>query len=310
MTEPHPPALIALDWGTTSLRAYLLDDAGSIAARAEKPLGILQVPDGDFDRAFAATVAPFLAQKPGLTAIGCGMIGSRQGWLEAPYAACPAGLDELSRAMASLTASDGTAFHIVPGMSVVDADGVPDVMRGEETQILGQFGPGESGVAVLPGTHSKWALVENGRIARFATFMTGEAFAAMRGHTILGRLMREGAAPDAAGFARGLDHAARPQPGRGGLLHRLFSARTLGLFDQIAGDALPSYLSGLMIGAEVEEAIQYLGAAPSTVTVIGAPALAELYATALARRSIVARPGAPDVAVRGLMRIARAAGLL
>jgi 2-dehydro-3-deoxygalactonokinase len=177
MIENVAARLIALDWGTSSLRAYLLGGDGEIIARADEPQGILQVKDGNFADVYRRIVGPWLARNPAMPALGCGMIGSRQGWREAPYAACPAGLDALAAALTPVDTPVGV-FRIVSGMNVIDADGVPDVMRGEESQILGQFGPGQSGVAVLPGTHSKWVLVENGRIDRFATFMTGEAFAA------------------------------------------------------------------------------------------------------------------------------------
>ncbi|MCC6470951.1 MAG: 2-dehydro-3-deoxygalactonokinase [Alphaproteobacteria bacterium] len=302
------PSLIALDWGTTSLRAYLLARDESVLARLERPQGILNVPDRNFDAAFAEAVGGWIGRGM-LPAIASGMIGSRQGWREAPYADCPAGLDALAKALLPVETTNGVALRIVPGVALVDADGVPDVMRGEETQILGQFAAGESGVAVLPGTHSKWVLVEQGRIGRFATFMTGEAFAALKGHTILGRLMT-GDALDGDAFGRGVDHAAHPQAGRGGLLHRIFSARTLGLFDRVKGDALHSYLSGLMIGAEIAEALAWLVQSPTRVTVIGAPELSALYVSALARRGIASTLGLPDAAARGLLRIARAAGLV
>jgi 2-dehydro-3-deoxygalactonokinase len=303
------PCLIALDWGTTSLRAYLVAADETVLARIDRPLGILNVAERRFDRAFVEVTGAWLAQHPALPAIASGMIGSRQGWREAAYADCPAGLDALAKALLPVDAPSGAPLRIVPGVSVTDADGVPDVMRGEETQILGQFAPGESGIALLPGTHSKWVLVEDGRIGRFATFMTGEAFAALHAHTILGRLMTA-TALDADAFGRGVDHAQRPAAGRGGLLHRLFSARTLGLFDRMKGEALHSYLSGLMIGAEIEEALAWLGDRPGRVTVIGAPELSALYVSALARRGIVSTLGLPDAAARGLLRIARAAGLL
>jgi 2-dehydro-3-deoxygalactonokinase len=303
-----PPSLVALDWGTTSLRAYLLARDGAVLERVERPHGILAVAGGDFDAAFADAAGAWLGRDARLPAIACGMIGSRQGWREAPYAACPAGLDALADALVPVTTRAGATLRIVPGVSLVDQDGVPDVMRGEETQILGQFADRQSGVAVLPGTHSKWVLVERGAIGRFATFMTGEAFAAFAAHTILGRLMTS-SAPDAGAFARGVDHAARPAAGRGGLLHRIFSARTLGLFDEVKGEALHSYLSGLLIGCEIEEAAAWLGARPDRVTVIGAPELCARYAAALAQRGIAAAPGLADAAACGLMRIARAAGM-
>jgi 2-dehydro-3-deoxygalactonokinase len=301
--------LIALDWGTTSLRAYSVATDETVLERVELPQGILQMPDRDFARAFSDATGAWLARDPGVPVLASGMIGSRQGWREVPYVRCPAGLEALARALAPVTTRGGETLNIVPGVSLVDADGVPDVMRGEETQILGQFAAHETGVAVLPGTHSKWVMVEDGFIARFATFMTGEAFAALHAHTILGRLMAA-TTLDADAFTRGVDHAARPSAGRGGLLHRIFSARTLGLFDKIGGEALHSYLSGLMIGTEIEEALQWLGDRPVRATVIGAPELSALYLSALSRRGIAASLGLPEAAARGLLRIARAAGLV
>jgi len=294
--------LIALDWGTTSLRAYLLGADGAVLERREAPLGILNVEGGDFARAFRGATEGW----PRAPALAAGMIGSRQGWREAPYVECPAGLGDVAR---RLLAVEGAALRIAPGVSLIDADGVPDVMRGEETQIFGACGPGESGIAVLPGTHSKWALVEGGRIRRFATFMTGEAFAALSEHTILGRLF-EGCAPDEAAFARGVAHAALEEKGRGGLLHRLFSARTLGLLGKLPGASLRSYLSGLLIGAELAEALAWLDDAPTRVTVIGGAALARSYRAALEQRGVAAGLAPPDAAATGLLRIARAAGMV
>ncbi len=300
-------ALTALDWGTTSLRAYLVAADGAVLDRLERPLGILQVPGGDFARAFHDAVGPWLAAHPGLPALASGMIGSRQGWGEAAYVACPAGVDALAGSLLAVDAGGGATLRIVPGMSAVDYDGVPDVMRGEETQIFGVALA--DGVAVLPGTHSKWAVVEAGRIAGFATFMTGEAFAAMSAHTILGRLMT-GAEFDADGFARGVVHGGRDAAGRGGLLHRLFSARTLGLFERVPGHALHSYLSGLLIGAEIAEARAWLGRAPAEVAVIGAASLARSYEAALGASGITARIAPADAAARGAIAIARRARLV
>ena len=193
---------------------------------------------------------------PGLPIMLSGMVGSRQGWVEAPYVACPAGAAEIAAAATSVPAARIGRVVVVPGLSARDARGAPDVMRGEETQILGALGAGgrADGLFVLPGTHSKWARVEAGRIVDFATFMTGEVFAALKDHSLLGRLMAPPDATDAAsaadGFARGLAAAAaleRP----GDLLHAIFMTRTLGLFHELPAQGLADYLSGLLIGAEV-----------------------------------------------------------
>ena len=161
---------------------------------------------------------------------------------------------------------------------------------------------------VLPGTHSKWAFAEDGRIVGFATFMTGEVFAVLKEHSILGRLMA-GEAQDEAAFARGLRYA---RAGPGGLLKRLFSARTLGLFDQLPASAIASYLSGLLIGSEIAEALDCLPDAPGAraITVIGNSALALRYRGAIEAAGLRARTGAADAGARGQWLIARAAGLV
>jgi 2-dehydro-3-deoxygalactonokinase len=299
------PALIALDWGTTSLRAWLVAGDGAVLDQLARPLGILAVEGGDFAGAFAATAGAWRRGNPRLPALASGMIGSRQGWREAPYVACPASADAIARGLVTLDAGDGGTLAIVPGLSC-EAHGVPDVMRGEETQILGALDVTVGrALFVLPGTHSKWALVEDGRVMRFASFMTGEVFAVLSRHSILGRLM-EGEAIDAEAFARGL--AAGMRTGTpGSLLHRVFAARTLGLFAREAPTALRGYLSGLLIGAEVAEGLAWSGGGAPTI--IGEPALAALYARALTLAGVAAQIGPVDAALRGLRRIALAAGM-
>jgi 2-dehydro-3-deoxygalactonokinase len=304
-----PPALIGLDWGTTSFRAYRLDGAGAVLEAKSAPAGILKVADGDFERVFEREVGSWLAAAPGLPVIAAGMITSRQGWVEVPYYPCPAGTVEIARALVRHDTAAGRTVHFVPGLSIVGADGVPDVMRGEETQIIGEVdqAPGRR-LLVLPGTHSKWALVEDGRLTWFATFMTGELYGVLKEHSILGRLMA-GEADDEAAFRRGLAYG---RSGRGGLLRRLFSARTLGLFAQLPASAIGAYLSGLLIGSEVAEALDCLEEAPSgrEITVIGSSDLTQRYLTAIEAAGLRGRRALPDAGARGLFLIARAAGLV
>jgi 2-dehydro-3-deoxygalactonokinase len=160
---------------------------------------------------------------------------------------------------------------------------------------------------VLPGTHSKWALTKDNRIVWFATFMTGEVYGLLKEHSILGRLMHDDT-PDETAFRRGLAYARRRS---GGLLGKLFSARTLGLFEQLPGEAIGSYLSGLLIGTELAEAIAWVAAPDEAeITVIGESALAERYRIALDAAGLPARRAADQASARGHMVIARAAGLL
>ncbi|MFI4988149.1 MAG: 2-dehydro-3-deoxygalactonokinase, partial [Alphaproteobacteria bacterium] len=305
----------ALDWGTSSLRAFLVAADGSILARASAPHGILNVPGQDFAGTFEAIAGPWLARHPALPALASGMIGSRQGWREVPYAQAPAGLAELARGLVSVAGRAGHRLAIVPGVAYRAAAAPPDVMRGEETQILGSLVADSGGrqLFVLPGTHSKWALVEDGRIVWFATFMTGELYAVLKAHSILGRLMA-GDADDAASFRRGLAQAAEASAAAGGLLHKLFSARSLALFDELPAAGVASYLSGLLIGHELGEALaslaERLAAPPGIVRVIGEPALARLYRTALSGRGVEVHLAEENVVALGLLRIAQAAGLV
>jgi 2-dehydro-3-deoxygalactonokinase len=303
-----PAALIGIDWGTTSFRAYRIGADGHVIDRKSAPAGILKVPEGDFEGVFEREVGPWLIPQSDLPVIASGMITSRQGWVEVPYCPCPAGTQEIARALLRHATGRGRSIHFVPGLSIMGSDGVPDVIRGEETQIIGEVGaaPGRR-LLLLPGTHSKWALVDDGRIVWFATFMTGEVFGVLKEHSILGRLMA-GEADDAEAFRRGVAYA---RGDRGGLLKRLFSARTLGLFGQLPAEAIASYLSGLLIGTEVREALDCLKQAPvdQEVTVIGSD-LTERYVTAIEAAGLRGRRAAADAGARGLFLIAAAAGHL
>ena len=298
-------ALIGIDWGTTSFRAYRIDAGGSVIETRAAPAGILAVRDGDFAAVLTREVGAWLAAEPELPVIASGMITSRQGWLEVPYCACPAGSAQIAGALMRHPGKPG--LHFVPGLSLIGADGVPDVIRGEETQIVGEVGDRRGRhLLVLPGTHSKWALAEDGVITWFATFMTGEVFAVLKEHSILGRLM-QGEVDDHAAFERGLAYA---RTGKGGLLRRLFSARTLGLFDVLPEFAIASYLSGLLIGSEIEEALDFLEVADAEICVVGGSKLAWRYRGALAARDLRVRPAREDAGARGQFLIARAAGLI
>jgi len=289
--------MIAVDWGTSTLRAYRLDNAGRIGARREAPAGIMTVAAQAFAEVLEAQLGDWIDDTP---IVMSGMIGSRQGWLEVPYAACPAGAAEIARGLRPIVWNAGRRRGwIAPGLSCRGANGIPDVMRGEETQIIGALMDLPEGEATicLPGTHSKWVRWRDGKIVAFATAMTGEVFAVLRRHSILGRLMSEtDAGHDGAAFAAGLRRAAET----GGLLHHLFGARTRGLFGEVAEDALPSYLSGILIGHEIAA----LAPAEAVVHLIGAPGLVALYREALAVRGCDSLMLDGDCVARGLFLLA------
>jgi 2-dehydro-3-deoxygalactonokinase len=298
--------MIALDWGLSGFRAFRLDGTSAIVGQRSAPAGVLTIADGGFEAVLTAQLGDWLGEAP---VVAAGMIGSRQGWVEAPYVACPAGVAELAARLTRHATTRAGDIWFVPGVRWSDDQAI-DVMRGEETQIVGALAARglERAVLCLPGTHSKWATVEAGRIVTFRTYMTGELYAVLRRHSILGRLMPADPADDhddAAVFAQGLARAEAP----GGLLHHLFSARTAGLFDRIAAPALAGYLSGLVIGDEIASALATLPR-DAPILLVGADALCQRYAQALARRGIAADVLPEAVGARGLHAIALAAGLL
>ncbi|KGK58803.1 2-dehydro-3-deoxygalactonokinase [Xanthomonas arboricola] len=292
--------MIAVDWGTSSLRAYLLDATGAVLEQRRGSDGILAC-----QGRFAEVLTRLIAGWDGPLLLS-GMIGSRNGWVEQPYLPCPAGTAALAQAMRSEDdLLPGRTLWFVPGVSTGEHDGVPDVMRGEETQLVGliaALGDGEH-VACLPGTHSKWARIANGQLTDFATVMTGELYAVLRQHSILGKLMDDDHAElDAAAFLQGVDRSADA----GGLSHHLFGTRTLGLFERLSSAALPSYLSGLLIGHELRE---HRGD-HAIVHLVGSPALAQRYALALQHLGVQSQLHPEDLAAAGLFALARQRGLV
>jgi 2-dehydro-3-deoxygalactonokinase len=199
------------------------------------PLGIMAVGEGRFAEALRGQVGVWLAQGEDRILLS-GMVGSRQGWQEAAYLSCPAGAEAIAAPLHRVPFA-GASVLLVPGLTHADASFTPEVMRGEETQLAGVMAAlGGSGVACLPGSHSKWATLADGRIMGFATCLSGEAFAALRQGTILGRMMQDG--PNApAALDRGVARSGEPG--------HLFGVRTLGLFGRLGNDESASYLSGL-----------------------------------------------------------------
>lgn len=298
------PQLIALDWGSTRLRAFLLGAGGEVLLSRQSDAGASTLSGTEaFEQALATLVGDWRTAQPALPLLACGMVGSQHGWREAPYVACPADATEL----AARALQVHERLYIIPGL--VDDIATPDVMRGEETQIFGALAlhPELAGDAclVLPGTHSKWARVAAGRVTGFATHMTGELFALLRQHSVLARLMpADGSSPASPeAFVQGVD-AARED---GGLAHQLFAVRTLGLFKQLAPEQLPDYLSGLLIGHEIASELKR---APQRLALVGDPALCARYAQALARFGQPAPLLLDNTAPAGLWRLAQTMKLI
>ncbi|MEO6279003.1 MAG: 2-dehydro-3-deoxygalactonokinase [Roseateles sp.] len=291
--------LIALDWGSTRLRAFLLGADGAVLETRQSNDGASTLSGADvFARALADLVGDWRADHPKLRLLACGMVGSQHGWREAAYVRCPAD----AAALASQALAIDDALSIVPGL--VDDAAQPDVMRGEETQIVGALALNpelaENACLVLPGTHSKWARVSAGRVTGFATHMTGELFALLRQHSVLSRLMpSDGSSPASPeAFLKGVGAAQE----EGGLAHQLFAVRTLGLFKQLAPEQLPDYLSGLLIGHEIASELQR---APQRLALIGDPALCGRYAQALHHLGHAAPLQLDNTAPAGLWQLAQ-----
>ncbi len=260
---------IAVDWGTTNRRAYLIDRDRSCIDEFEDSSGILAVADGGFPAA-VAEIRARLGDKPLLLA---GMVGSNRGWIEAPYVPCPAGIDDLAAGL--VWADDETA--IVPGVSL-DADGRADVMRGEEVQLLGAVAAGTIPAdcrVCHPGTHNKWVEVAGARIAAFRTVMTGELFNLLKEHSILADLLEQPVEPGDA-FEAGVRHGLKSDD----LQAELFSVRARVLLGKAAREDAASYTSGLLIGGDLRIGLQSEDAAQ--VVVMGRPELTRLYAGAVA----------------------------
>jgi 2-dehydro-3-deoxygalactonokinase len=296
------------DWGTSNLRLWLCDADGRVIDRADGP-GVA-ASAGRLEQVYLDATATWRDTHGALPGLLCGMVGSTIGWVEAAYHPCPANVGSLATGLTHLTAA-GCDIAIVPGLSTRTALDAPDVMRGEETQILGVLAtrPNLSQgrhLLCLPGTHAKWVVLEAGRVENFQTGFSGELFALLRTHSVLGR-GTDGLQPQVGpAFTLGVKRALSGVS----LSHLLFQARSRQLLDGMnAQDAL-SFLSGLVIGGDVAGGLSMMadgGKAP--VVVVASPALIQSYqaALAVAGRGMIGLDGG-DLALAGLLSI-RAASL-
>ncbi len=299
MNTPLKPDWIAVDWGTSNLRAWAMDARGPLAhATSEDGMGKLA--RAEFEPALIRLIAPWLSTTP-TPVIACGMVGSRQGWHEAPYRATPCTPLESGALIAVPTADPRIRMLIAPGLKQTSP---ADVMRGEETQIAGALAllPGFDGVLCLPGTHSKWAHISAGEVVSFQTFLTGELFALLGTHSVLRHGISAKGWDDAA-FDTGVSDAiSRPEK----LAARLFTLRAEGLIAGLSPDAARARLSGLLIGCELAAAKPYwLG---QQVVLVGAEKLSLAYARALAAQGLAATR--LDATACTLAGLATARGLL
>jgi 2-dehydro-3-deoxygalactonokinase len=279
-------ALLACDWGTTNLRAWTLDVDGQVLASRDFELGVSRLQPGEAAQRFKSEVRPALGAE-GLPAVLCGMIGSNLGWTVAPYVDTPASVDDLASHLVAPDAA-GDWVRIIPGVRSDGLGGVGDVMRGEETQLFGWMAQDPARaqgrhVVCHPGTHAKWMVLEDGRLTRFVTAMTGELFAVLRKHSVL---KSDASSDDPQAFAEGLAAAGEGDA----LAARLFTARARVVGRGKPAESTPAYLSGLLIGSEVASVPRLLDIGPETpIAVLGDAALCALYSQALYARGLTCK---------------------
>lgn len=303
-----PPRAIVVDWGTSSLRASLVGQNGNILAEHSSNRGIQVVAAGAFETELMAAVGTWFDEQGPLPVIASGMVTSRNGWVEVAYVPCPAGPADLARGAERVELANGAGMLLLPGMTDRARAPFPDVMRGEETQVVG-FGMAGDTVVVLPGTHSKWARVAGGRIATFQTFVTGELFALLTAHSfIAGSKDSDSPSTDWETFDRGVE-AALSQPNHaGGMLSLAFSVRTGMLAGQLKPAEIKDYLSGLLIASELREARAADWFEPGrTAGLVANAELSARYERAAAAAGLTLHQGHDHPAVRGALTIAAAA---
>jgi 2-dehydro-3-deoxygalactonokinase len=283
----HGSTHVGIDWGASVRRAYVISTRGELVREHEDEAGTQHL-RGGYEDALRTLLDALEIERADV--VISGMAGSRDGWKEVPYLAVQHPLPRLGDALVPVDAGlPGVRVRIVPGYRYVDPHGLPDVMRGGETQVLGALELGaDEGWFLLPGLHSKWVHVHGGRITEFMTFMTGELYSLLAQHGSLAKVI-SGKDSVAEAFADGL-RAAR----QGGFAHTAFCCRAMVLTDMMPSSHAGSYLSGLLIGTELFEIVRKSGDAMSRpVQVIGSPALSARYLSALELLGMPARAWQP-----------------
>lgn len=303
------PTIAAVDWGTTRMRVWLLDATGAVVDERRSDEGLLTAQHKGFAPVLDGHLASMGAPAD-LPAIVCGMAGARQGWIEAPYVEVPASLGDILGAAVPVPGA-GRDVRIVPGLAQ-RKEGAPDVMRGEETQLAGvaaEVGSG-SHLVCMPGTHCKWVGVDDGTVAGFGTWPTGEMFSVFAQHSILRHSLGEKpapVAPDNAVFRDWCNEALSD----GDIGARLFGIRAAGLLSGLGQADAAAALSGLLIGAEIASATRRFGKRETPVVLVGSGPLGALYAEALTLGGLAVRIADADKAVlSGLVAAARRNGML
>ncbi|MCB8821074.1 2-dehydro-3-deoxygalactonokinase [Microvirga rosea] len=305
MAVQAPSLRIILDWGTTSFRALLVDESAAVLDRIETENGIQSIA-GDFLGVLQSAIAPWRAAHGPIPIYAAGMIGSRNGWVEMPYVPVPADAEALAAQVKVMPLPEGGTITFLPGLTDRSNYPYPDVMRGEETQLVG-FGLDRDLTVVLPGTHSKWARIAGGQIASFQTLVTGEVFGTLARHSFLSKVAKKPEAPDWAAFLKGVA-VVRDDQRPAGLLTHLFAVRTGWLSGALSPAEMTDYLSGIVVASEFREAkaLGWYGEGAS-IAVVGDDDLVEVYKRTADAFGLAVVPAVEDAAVRGCLAIAQIA---
>ena len=306
MTRTHVSSedIIIVDWGTTNLRAELVTPDGKQKAHFESDRGIQTIQDGSFEQVLTTALAPWLEGGATPKVIALGMITSKNGWVEVPYVPCPATPATLAAGTVRRTLPNGSDLIFLAGITDPKATPFPDVMRGEETQIVG-FGLDAPAIVVLPGTHCKWAEIQTGRIERFQTFVTGEIFALLSKHSFIAKVSgTPNAGIDWDAFKKGVKMSLGTSGKSTSILNLLFSARTGMLSTQLRTDEIRDYISGVLIGYEFREAREngWFNAGDH-IGIVRNDGLAALYTCAAKEFGLVTTDGGDAAAIAGTMAI-------
>ena len=302
--QPQARAVV-VDWGSSQFRAYLLDGNGEIIEKTENNQGVFAARESSFEDVLYSSCHRWFDRAPGLPIVICGMAGSREGWIETEYLKCPITLDDLGKRLVRVPGVRANPIFIVPGLTS-GRFAFTDVMRGEETQVFGLPPTSCSGgIACLPGTHSKWVSFGGGGINHFATFLTGELFASIKTSTSIQPVI-EHEGFDEGAFREGIRLSSRP----GSLSHHLFSIRSLLVTRESSCGAHASYLSGLLIGAEINAGLA-LYPDTGSITLAGNAQLTRPYGLAFSLFEITTTSIPSDqAAARGLWNLAVVSGLV
>ena len=297
--------LIAVDWGTSNRRAFLLDGSGSIIDTHYDTLGLSNNSKKNFHKAYSNLIIKWEEVAGDLPTLMSGMVGASTGWIEAPYCELPAGIDSLATNLKEVPTEKNV--WIIPGIKTYDNNKTPDVIRGEEIQAISASEKFNDTLIIAPGTHSKWIKIKDGKIIWFSTFMTGDLHKAILNHTVISALNEPIEGIQYRAFLDGVRNGLTQS---NNLSHILFGARTKVLFEELKSKDVSDYLSGLLLGAEISSGLAGFQKNPVMAVLIGNKALCSRYIKALKICKIKTTLIETTTIVKAYIKVARFAGLI